>query len=248
MLFKVLTREGKGTHQNFDYPLPTAKRPGKWTEPVNPKTCVSGYHIVHRVTPWLPSDLFDIYTAEGRGGIDCAVDKVAFESIRLLEKVTPEWPLLPLYPEVRAALMKCWKMENPKATKWPTWANLSRANLSRADLSGANLSRADLSWANLSRAYLSGAYLSRANLSRANLSGADLSGAYLSGADLAGANLSRAYLSGAYLSGAYLSGANLSGADLSGAYIGISTSVSLPKQYRVDKRGFVEFVPESERK
>lgn len=188
-LFKVLTREGKGTHQNFAYPLPTAKRPGKWTDPVTPKICVSGYHIVHRVTPWLPSELFDIYIAEGRGKLDAEHQKVAYESIRLLTKVTPEWELLPLYPEVRAALMTTWKRENPEATKWPSWAYLSGAYLSGADLSRANLSRANLSWADLS-------------------------------------------------------GANLSGADLSRAYVGTSTSVALPSQYRVDKWGYVEFVPE----
>ena len=247
-MFKILVN-GNGTHQGFTYPLPKGKKPGAWTEPVTPRLCLSGYHIVTKVTPWIPvgDSPFEVYTAEHRGAVHCDSTKVACESIRLLERVTPEWALLGLHPDVRVALMGSWRREHGPDAQWPAWANLSGANLSGANLSGANLSRANLSranlsGANLSRANLGGANLSRANLSRANLSGANLSRANLSGADLSGADLSGADLSGANLSGADLSGADLSGAYLSGADLsGASkTQAGWNKTLRIDpKTGLV---------
>ena len=193
-LYKVLAADGRPTVSGVDYsyPLPTladgTSTPGEWTEPVIPAACVSGYHLTSRPESWWTKGA-RLFIAEARGRMDFqAPDKVACESVRLLEEITPEWAMLPIYPVFRAMLASSWRAANPEGDM-PTWANLSRANLS-------------------------GAYLSEANLSGANLSRADLGGANLSGANLSGANLGRAYLSGAYLGGANLSRADLGGANL----------------------------------
>jgi uncharacterized protein YjbI with pentapeptide repeats len=216
-LFKVTDSEGHATNGGapaFAYPLP-GKRPGAWTPAVEkPVACSRGYHLTtHPLNYGGLREGSRIFLAEHRGAVHVQGDKAAFESVRLVAEVTPEWPLLRMYPEALACLMTRWRCENGPDAQWPAWADLSGANLS-----GANLSWADLSGANLSGADLSRADLSGANLSRADLSGANLSWADLSGANLSGANLSWADLSGANLIGADLSGANLSRANLSRAY------------------------------
>ena len=191
-LFKVLVG-GRSCHGG-DLVYPAA---GEWTDAVaGPRCCAAGYHLTSDpLRWWLP--MAELWLAEGEGPLaGDGSDKAAFARVRLVERVTREWPLLVMFPRVRAFLAASTRSGDPAADI--EWANLSGANLS-----GANLSRADLS-----RAYLSGADLSRANLSRANLSWANLSWA----------NLSWANLSGADLSWANLSWANLSGAELSGAY------------------------------
>jgi uncharacterized protein YjbI with pentapeptide repeats len=235
-LFKVTDADGHATNggkPTFAYPLP-GKRPGAWTPAVEkPVACSRGYHLTtHPLNYGGLREGSRIFLAEHRGAVHVQGDKGAFESVRLVAEVTPEWPLLRMYTEALVCLMTRWRRENGPDAQWPAWANLSGANLSGANLSGANLSGANLrganligaylSWANLSGANLIGANLIVANLIGADLIGANLSGAYLRGADLSGANLSGAYLSwanliGANLSGANLSGANLRGADLSGA-------------------------------
>ena len=173
LLFKVLDGDCRPTRGNteFAYDLPTEEQPGAWTLAIpDPVPCERGYHLTSRPAIWWVAGA-RLYTAEARGVMVFDGDKVACESIRLVEEVTPEWPLLPLYPEIRALLYSTWRLHNPDSER-PGWAYLSGA-------------------------YLSGAYLSGANLSGANLSGADLSGAYLRGANLRGANLSGAYLRGA---------------------------------------------------
>jgi hypothetical protein len=213
-LFKVTDSEGHATNGGapaFAYPLP-GKRPGAWTPAVEkPVACSRGYHLTtHPLNYGGLREGSRIFLAEHRGAVHVQGDKAAFESVRLVAEVTPEWPLLRMYPEALACLMTRWRCENGPDAQWPAWADLSWANLIGADLSGANLSRANLSGADLSRADLSGADLSWANLSWADLSGADLSGADLSGADL----------SGAYLSRANLIRADLGRADLGRAYLG----------------------------
>lgn len=191
LLWKVLDNDYRSPHGNADfaYELPKDGEPGAWTEPVtNPVACERGYHLTSRPTSWWVSG-GRLFAAEARGVMRFHGDKVACESVRLVEEVTPEWQYLPLFPEIRALLYSTWRLHNPDADR-PIWAYLSGANLSRATLSGATLSGAYLSGADLS-----GAGLSRADLSRANLSGADLSGADLSRATLSRANLSRADLS-----------------------------------------------------
>ena len=179
ILFKVL-KDGKSCHGGkYKYPPP-----GKWTRKIAKKRCklcAEGYHLTSEPLRWYVKG-GEVWTAEGDGLVagDNA-DKAVFQRVRLVERVTDDWPYLCMFPRVKAFL----EMDK------------ERANLSGADLSGANLSGAYLS-----RANLSGANLSGANLSGANLSGANLYGAYLYGAYLYGANLSRADLSGADLSGA----------------------------------------------
>jgi hypothetical protein len=160
-LFKVLV-EGSSCHGgSAKYP-----KPGIWTNKIHPKCCMQGWHLTSDPLKWWKPKA-KIWLAEGRGNINGDnSDKAAFESVRLIAKIDWKWPLLPMFPRVRAFL-----------------AASDRSNDPKADLSGADLSGA----------YLSGADLSRADLSRADLSGADLSRAYLSGADLSRAYLSGAY-------------------------------------------------------
>ena len=188
-LFKLTDAEGHGANGGspvFRYPLPTGRRPGAWTEPVpGPVACERGYHLTTR--PLNYGKGRRLFVAEGRGAASARADKVAFESVRLLVEITPEWPLLSLYPEARACLMVRWRRENPAPEPWPAWADLGGA-----DLIGANLSGADLSWADLGGANLCGADLSGADLGEADLIGADLGWADLGGANLCGADLSGA--------------------------------------------------------
>ena len=156
-LFKVTNEKGCATNGGspaFAYPLPTGKRPGAWTPPVdNPVACSRGYHLTTRPLAWgAAQEDRRLFLAEHRGAVHVQGDKAAFESVRLLLEVTPEWPLLRMYPEALACLMMRWRRGNGPDAQWPAWANLGRANLSRANLSGA-----DLSGANLSRANLGGA-------------------------------------------------------------------------------------------
>jgi hypothetical protein len=228
-LFKITDADGRATNGGtpaFAYPLP-GKRPGAWTPAVEkPVACSRGYHLTtHPLNYGGLREGSRIFLAEHRGAVHVQGDKAAFESVRLVAEVTPEWPLLRMCPEALACLMTRWRRENGPDAQWPAWADLSGADLSGADLSGA-----DLSWANLIGANLIGA-----DLSRANLSGANLIGAYLSWANLSGANLIGAYLSGANLSWANLSGADLSGAYLSGAY----GDYTLPDTFTVGEDGIV---------
>ena len=184
MLFKVLSADGKPLHGGTgDWPLPKGGKPGKWYA-VDGKLacCERGLHLTSDPLRWWRSKarLF-VAEAEPLELAGDGSDKAAFRRARLLYEVTDSWPLLCMFPRVRAFI-----------------AASAKSRDSGANLSGANLSWANLSWANLSGAYLSGADLSGANLSGADLSGANLSGAYLSGAYLSGADLSGADLSGAY--------------------------------------------------
>src|ERR1017187_9346225 len=176
-LFKVTDADGHATNggtPTFVYPLP-GKRPGAWTVPgENPVACQRGYHLTtHPLNYGGLREDSRIFLAEHRGAVRVRGDKAAFESVRLVAEVTPEWPLLRMYPESLACLMARWRRENGPDAQWPAWANLSGANLSGAgligaDLIGANLSGANLSWADLRGANLRGAYLSGAYLSWAN--------------------------------------------------------------------------------
>jgi hypothetical protein len=161
-LFKITDEKGCATNGGspaFAYPLPAGKRPGSWTPAVpNPVACSRGYHLTTRPLAYgAAQENRRLFLAEHRGSVHVQGDKAAFESVRLVLEITPEWPLISMYPEALACLMTRWRRENGTDAQWPTWANLSWANLSGAYLS----------WANLSGAYLSRANLSRANLSRA---------------------------------------------------------------------------------
>ena len=267
MLFKVLGADGKPLHGGTgDWPLPTVNRAGRWLQVAgNLACCVNGLHLTSDPLRWWRQRA-RVFVAEAKplelhGDYS---DKAAFRRVRLLYEVTADWPLLVMFPRIRAFLAASGNLSGANLSDadlrgadlsganlsdadlsganlsdaYLSDANLSDANLSGADLSGANLSGANLSDANLSDANLSGADLSGANLSDANLSGADLSDANLSGADLSGANLSDANLSGANLSGANLSGAYLSGADLSGANLsGAYRPTDVPDGWTVTASG-----------
>jgi len=90
-----------------------------------------------------------VWVSLGEGAVDFSPpDKMACESIRLLEEVTPEWSLLPIYPVVRALLYSSWLVAHPeaKAEDRPAWADLSGADLSGAYLGGANQLVLPLGW------------------------------------------------------------------------------------------------------
>ena len=219
MLVKLLGLNGEAVHGGSGvWPLPTRNEDGSWTpgewtarEP-DPVPCWRGWHLV------APDQAFRwsqgarrVFIAEYDGAVACEYGKCAVETARLTEEITPDWPLLPLYPILRVALMDWWRCSNPEAD-WPEWATLRGALLR-----GVNLTCARLNGADLTGAYLASARLTGADLRGANLYGADLTGADLRGADLSGANLLGARLSGADLRLADLRGANLRYADLTDA-------------------------------
>jgi pentapeptide repeat protein len=153
-------------------------KPGVWSlRKKDLVMCGVGWHVTTHPTRYRNGAPVRVYLAETRGKFLLEDDKLCAESVRLYE-ITPKWPYLSMFHEVKALLAEAWRSGHP-GEAWPSWANLSGANLSGANLSRANLSRADLSGADLSWADLSGADLSWADLSGAYLSGADLSGAYL---------------------------------------------------------------------
>ena len=214
LLFKVLDARGRPPLGNpsFVWPLPTDAAAGDWTPAVpDVVPCLRGYHLTSRPAHWWVAG-GRLFTAEGRGVMAVHGDKVACESARLIEEITPEWAMLALFPEIIALLYSSWRRANPHTPELPPWADLREADLRGANLGGANLSGANLSGADLGRANLG-----RANLGRANLSRAYLGGAYLTRADLREADLRRADLREADLRGADLREADLRGADLSDA-------------------------------
>lgn len=129
ILFKVLTKDCEPTRGGtFKYPLPADGEPGEWMKAVKPVACKSGYHLTSRPASWWVAGA-RLFTAEARGAMDFqAPDKVACESIRLLEEVTPEWPWLPLFPEIKALLVASWRARNLTAKEYPDWAHLSGAD------------------------------------------------------------------------------------------------------------------------
>ena len=212
-LFKILDKDARSSYGDEpQYHLPEGKRPGAWMPHISdPKVTARGYHLttdplgmaVGRSGPQR------IFMAEYKGKISAGARRVACESVRLVREITPDWELLPAYPEIRALLVSQWRMEFGPDAPLPEWADLSGADLYKADLRRADLRRADLRWANLS-----GANLRQANLRGANLYKSDLSAARLYVADLRGANFSAARLYVADLRGADLRGADLYKADL----------------------------------
>ena len=176
LLFKVLV-DGAPCHGgDGKYPPPK-----KWTPIVEePECCHHGYHLTSDPLRWWKPRAA-LWLAEGRGPLHGdGSDKAAFAQVRLIEEVTGHWPLLEMFPRVRAFLAATTRSVDPKADIG--WANLGGANLCEANLCGANLCEANLGGASLSLANLSGANLCEANLGGAHLCGADLSGADLRGA------------------------------------------------------------------
>jgi hypothetical protein len=216
LLFKVLV-DGKPCHGGQDDYPPA----GTWTSTVDELTCcVSGWHLTSDPLAWWTPKA-ELWLAEPQLPLHGDTsDKAAFAAVRLVERITRDWPYLPLFPRVRCFLAASLRSVDPAADiGWAqlAGANLSRANLPGVNLVGANLASANLAWASLPSANLSGAHLTWANLASANLARANLSGANMGSANLAWANLTSAHLTEANLSGANLSGANLAWAGLSKA-------------------------------
>ncbi|MGC8461483.1 MAG: pentapeptide repeat-containing protein [Candidatus Dormibacteria bacterium] len=214
LLFKVLDAQAKPPYHSGrrnPYELPEGRHPGQWTESIyNPKVHVRGYHLTRDpALYWKGNNR--LFIAQVQGQTDIAGDKVACESVRLLEEVGPEWSLLPLYPEIRALLAWRWRMENPEESSPPKWANLSRLNISRAKLSrivlsGLRCTNLNAAGADLTGAALTGSILTGANFRRAVLKNlADTTGAECTGADFRGADLSGTDWSNAILVGAHIS-------------------------------------------
>ena len=132
LLFKVLV-DGKPCHGgDGEYPPP-----GKWTPKREPHICESGYHLTSDpLRWWIPKA--ELWLAEGDGPLNGdGSDKAAFERVRLVEQITKDWPLLVMFPRLRAFLAASARSKEKDASI--KWANLSWANLSGANLSGANL-------------------------------------------------------------------------------------------------------------
>ncbi len=245
-LFKVLDKDARASYGDKpQYPVPHGKRAGAWMPPVaDPQVTSQGYHLTTDPLGEAggKSGPQRVFLAEYKGKISMGSRRIAAESVRLVREITPDWDLLPVYPEIKALLVSQWRKEFGRDATLPQWANLSRADLSRANLYVADLSRANLYGANLSRANLYRANLYGANLSRANLSWADLSWANLYGADLSRANLYGANLYGAQIAkaqlqtGRYLEHAELEGAMVDGKLLDSKAAARLQAQARKAER------------
>jgi len=103
-LFKVLSADGTPAHGGTGvYPMPTKTgKPGAWTKPIKPVACQKGYHLTSRPSSWWTSGA-RVFVAEFRGAVDYSPpDKAAYESVRLIEEITIDWPQLVIFPEIRA--------------------------------------------------------------------------------------------------------------------------------------------------
>jgi uncharacterized protein YjbI with pentapeptide repeats len=228
LLFKILDRDARARYGDRpQYPVPYLNTPGTWTPNIeNPRLGTRGYHLTtdpnHEAAGREGPQR--IFLAEYTGSIDVDRRRVAAESVRLVREITPDWELLPAYPEIRALLVSQWRKEFGTKANLPAWANLYSANLTDAylrwaNLTGVHLRGADLRGADLIGANLSGAHLSEANLLEADLREAKLTGTNFTGADLRWANLSGAILTATILTEANLTEAKLSEADLSGVIL-----------------------------
>ena len=130
LLYKVLVA-GKPIHGGVGRYPPV----GEWTDPVDPKCCVQGYHLTSDPLLWWRPRA-QLFLMEGRGPLDGKGDnKAAFRQVRLVAEVTREWPLLVMFPRIRAFLAATSRSFDPKADI--TWTNLTLANLAGAYLAGA---------------------------------------------------------------------------------------------------------------
>jgi hypothetical protein len=224
LLFKILDKDARSDYGDApQYHLPQGRRPGAWMPEISdPRVTARGYHLttdpmgmaVGRSGPQR------IFLAEYRGKISAGARRVACESVRLVREITPDWELLPAYPEMRALLVSQWRAEFGPDAPLPEWADLSGFDLYMADLRTADLRRTDLRWTDLHGANLREADLSGANLYKCNLSGARLYRSALRGANLRKAKLNVADLRKADFRGADLHEADLRWADLSEADLG----------------------------
>ena len=90
LLLKWTKPGGRGTRavNDFVWPRPSGKRPGKWTERIpNPVLCQRGYHLT-TAAHWAQWANVELWVAEGRGVSVQGDNKVVFESARLVRRVT----------------------------------------------------------------------------------------------------------------------------------------------------------------
>ena len=86
VFYKWLTPNRTTTYTCVRWPV----RARQWTPPEPPKRCKSGWHLatLAGLSKHLPTKFPAVlWTAEGRGATDSAIDKVAFESARILAPV-----------------------------------------------------------------------------------------------------------------------------------------------------------------
>ena len=85
-LYKVLNG-GRSTYQDFVWPLPKGKRPGKWLPKIKGElvACENGYHLCREkdILEWLGPE---IYEAEHKGELVDAGPKVVVREARLIRK------------------------------------------------------------------------------------------------------------------------------------------------------------------
>ena len=157
-LFKVLDQHGYANNGgDYQYDLPQDGKPGKWTKPIKRriKICNDGYHLTRDPLEWYDSNA-RLFVAEGRGEYDldnyCG-DKIAFESVRLLEEVTPKWKGFKLFPEAMFFL---------------SMAGKCRVRLDRVNLFTKDFTHSTLRYLNLYNSRLCQIKFLHSNLLRAN--------------------------------------------------------------------------------
>ena len=202
MFFKVL-REGDGQV----WPLPSTKRPGRWTRIADPREYNSNSHgVTNPLRWWQPrAKLYPVEVelkVSSRNSLarrlladyHKSFDEIPMYSsvrCRLWPEITRNWPYLKFRPDIQCFLAATARSQDPNCDV--SWADLYWADLHGVDLSESKLLGTNLTEANLEGVNLAGAYLTWASLRGACLNGATLTGANLYGADLVEADLVGAY-------------------------------------------------------
>ena len=93
-LYKVLVN-GKSCHGgDYQWPMPSGNKPGKWTPEIdNAEICKRGYHLTSEPYNWFKLGC-DIFEAEGKDlrGEESSPHKSCFASARLIRKTPkPDW-------------------------------------------------------------------------------------------------------------------------------------------------------------
>ena len=88
-LYKITHPDGRPivAKTSAVWPLPTAKRAGRWTPDAKPKLCYSGWHLMGVEGLSAHLAIGTLWEAEGRGKSVGDATKVAYTSARLVRKV-----------------------------------------------------------------------------------------------------------------------------------------------------------------
>jgi hypothetical protein len=173
-LFKVLGKDGQAIWGgNGRWSLPQGSKPGEWMELAGrPRCCVKGFHLVADPLPWWFDDarLFLAEADTSRPFDLDRSDKGAFNRVRLLCEITPDWELLPLYPRVAAFLA----LSNPtEISKRNLWLDFSFSSIENKDMSRISCYRFDMRATEIVNLNLGAAVLNSANFDRCNIFGMD---------------------------------------------------------------------------